>query len=129
MADVAWLGHAHGMRRNTRQIRTLLERLAGPRYPLLSSRLIRCRRCGLDLANPVAWHEHGDVHWGIRLRCGSCGYVRDDDAMRLDRNVAPGMCRIAASLRRLDRETMRADAETLARALQRDLLLPDDFRR
>lgn len=133
MAHVACRGHAPGMRRNARPLRTLLERLAGPRYPLPSSRLIQCRCCGLDLANPVAWHEHDDVHWWIRLRCGSCGYVRDvvvrdDDAMRLDRNLAPGMRRIAATLRQLDRETMRVDAETLATALQRGLLVPDDFR-
>jgi hypothetical protein len=35
---------------------------------------------------------------------------------------------IAVTLRRLDQEQMRSDAETLVTALRRDLLVADDFR-
>jgi hypothetical protein len=121
------------MPRSPSRFRALVRRVAGPRYPLPSSRLIRCQRCRLDLANPVAWREDDGSHWWIRLRCGGCGSVRevvvpDEDAQRLDRDLDRGLERIATALFRLDRATMRAEADTLTAALERDLIGPEDFR-
>jgi hypothetical protein len=82
--------------------------------------------------NPVLWHESDDTHWWIRVRCGNCGCVReviasDDEAQRLDRDLRPGMTKIAAAATKLERQRMRADLGTLTRALERDLIAPDDF--
>jgi hypothetical protein len=115
------------------RFRVFVRRLSGPRYPLPSSRLIRCQHCRLDLANPVAWREYDESHWWTRLRCGGCGsvrevVVRDEDAQRLDRDLGRGLKRIAAGLYTLERATMRAEAEALTSALERDLVDADDFR-
>ena len=124
---------ASAMPRSASRFRVLVRRLAGPRYPLPSSQLIRCQHCRLDLANPVAWREHDASHWWIRLRCGGCGsvrevVVRDEDAQRLDRDLGRGLRRIAAGLYTLERATMRAEVEALTSALERDLVDADDFR-
>ena len=100
----------------------------------MRTRLVDCGRCGSDFVNPVSWHESGETHWWIRLRCGECGVVREmevsnDDAKRFDGDLDRGQARIVATVARLDRERMIADCDTLAAALKRDLIDPDDFRR
>ena len=97
------------------------------------ARLIICERCQSDFVNPVLWHEHGETHWWIRLRCGECGLVREvtvtnEDAKRFDRELDRGMKMIRASAARLDRERMTADLDILRVALARDLIEPSDFR-
>lgn len=96
--------------------------------------LIRCPQCGKDTVNPVRWEEHDDSRWWIRLRCGGCGTARDviapdASAKRLDRDLQLGLMDIAAAARRLERARMRADVVTLKKALERDLIAPDDFSR
>jgi uncharacterized Zn finger protein len=95
-------------------------------------RLIHCPECGTDTANPVRWHEHDHAHWWIRLRCGECAAVRDlivtdDEAERLDRDLQPGVTKIAVTVIGLERARMRADVATLTAALERDLIAPEDF--
>jgi hypothetical protein len=107
-----------------------LQRVAGPRYPIL--RLIDCERCASRCVNPVSWEERGQTHWWIRLRCGECGFVRevevtDMEAQRLDRDLERGVADIAATIDRLERARMRAAADALTVALQRDLIDPSDF--
>jgi hypothetical protein len=121
-----------GMARS--RLRTLLRRLAGPTLSLRTAdrRLIHCPECMRDVVNPVLWHETDDTHWWIRARCGNCGWVRevvasDDEAQRLDRDLQSGMAKIAAALTKLERQRMRADLATLTRALECDLIAPDDF--
>lgn len=119
------------MQRSVPRVFILLRRLGGPGYPS-SHRLVCCRHCGSDFVNPVCWHEQGETLWWIRLRCGECGLVRDvvvhnDQAEQFDHELDLGVQAIAASLERLDRERMSADADVLAAALQRDLIGPDDF--
>lgn len=118
----------------SRRLRTFLRWLAGPTLPTPTPprRLVHCPECGSDLVNPVEWHESDDTHWWIRLRCGDCGdkrevIVSDDEAERLDRDLQPGITKIAATAIRLERQRMRADLATLTTALERDLIAPDDF--
>ena len=118
------------------RLRALVRRLAGPTLPLPTAdrRLIYCRRCGTDTANPVRWHEHDAAHWWIRLRCGVCAAVREviatnDEAARLDRDLQVGVTKIATTAIKLDRARMRTDLATLTTALERDLIAPDDFMR
>jgi hypothetical protein len=48
-------------------------------------------------------------------------------AQRLDRALQAGITRIAATTIKLERQRMRAELATLTRALERDLIAPDDF--
>lgn len=121
-----------GMARS--RLRTLLRRLAGPTLrPTAADRgLIHCPECMSNVVNPVRWHESDDTHWWIRVRCGNCGRVReviasDDEAQRLDRELRPGIAEIAAALTKREQQRMRADLATLTRALECDLIAPDDF--
>jgi hypothetical protein len=98
------------------------------------ARLVVCDRCGEWLVNPVDWHESGDADWWIRLRCGACGHKRevvvsDAEALRLERDLAPGLRAIERAVRRLDRERMQREADALITALERDLIGPADFAR
>jgi hypothetical protein len=88
-----------------------VRRLNGPRLPgpMRSGRLVACGRCGSEFVHPVAWHEHGDEHWWIRLRCGQCVFVRelevsDDEAARFDRELDRGVASIAATVARIERD-------------------------
>jgi hypothetical protein len=121
---------AGAMQRNIAKLRLLLRRLAGPTY--LHARLVDCEQCHSDFVNPVSWHEEGETHWWIRLRCGECGLVREvevtnEEAQRFDGELDRGLKQIASDFARLDRERMIADSDMLMAALQRDLIDPGDF--
>jgi hypothetical protein len=80
----------------------------------------------------VQWHEDGDEHWWIRLRCGECGFVRDvvvsdGDAQRFERELDRGVKEIAAVLRSLERARMATEVDALAVALREDLIDPGDL--
>lgn len=111
-------------------------RAAGPRLPVgqAPEALIRCRRCRAALVVPVEWHERGEMHWWIRLRCGECEYVRDVEATnaqvaRFERDLDAGLAVIAAAVERVERPRMLAEVAALTAALERDLIDASDFRR
>ena len=86
------------------------------------------------VVNPVDWHESDESHWWVRLRCGACGWSReviitDDEAKRLERDLAPGLREIETTVAGLDRERMLQEAEIFIAALDRDLIGPADFAR
>jgi hypothetical protein len=125
------LGDAGVMQWNMSKLLEHLGQLAVPTYPT-QERLVVCERCDSDFVNPAAWHERGETHWWIRLRCGECGVVREvevsnEEARRFDRDLDRGQVKIAAAVARLDRERMIADCAALTAALERDLIDPGDF--
>ena len=69
MATGVAVDDSRSMHRNTAKLLVLLRRIAAPTYPI-RAKLVVCRRCGADVVNPVAWHEQGETHWWMRLRCG-----------------------------------------------------------
>lgn len=84
-----------------------LRRLAGPTYPH-EERLVDSPSCRSDLMNPVSCHDLDESIWWMRLRCGSCGYVREveasnEQARRLDADPDRGLVAIAAAVAELDR--------------------------
>jgi hypothetical protein len=96
--------------------------------------LQHCRECGSDSVHPVEWEPFGDTHWWILLRCGACdawgeGLVANDAAQRFDRELDEAQDEIVRAADRLRLEIMSAQAETLAVALERDLIGADDFAR
>lgn len=96
--------------------------------------LQRCRECEADSVHPVEWEPFGDTHWWILLRCGACGVrgeglVANAVAQRFDRELDEAQDEIVRAADRLGLEIMSAEAESLAIALERDLIGADDFAR
>jgi hypothetical protein len=84
------------------------------------------------MVNPVDWEESGETQWWVRLRCGACGeshetVITDDQAKRLERDLAPGLREIAETVDRLDRERMLSELDVFVTALERDLIGAADF--
>jgi hypothetical protein len=126
-------GDRGAMRRTIAKLRDLLGRLARPSHRL-QSRLVLCVSCHADFVNPVSWHELSETHWGMRLRCGECGFVREvqvtnEEARRFEHELDWGVQQIAAAFVRLDRVRMIADSDAITAALERDLIDPGDFSR
>ena len=125
----------------TGKLRQLLRRLRGPLLPLgdvgrtrWDGRLVSCSICRSRTVNPVDWHESGERHWWVMLRCGECAWVREAviteaEARQLERDLEPGLRQIAAAAEKLDRELMAWDVEIFLDALERDLIGPADFAR
>jgi hypothetical protein len=93
--------------------------------------LVTCRACAAEAVVPVEWEDGGE-EWYVSLRCGACGDRRDvtlDDVRARDFDCAldRGLYRIGRTVRRLERERMLAEVESLAIALEQDLIAADDF--
>jgi hypothetical protein len=83
---------------------------------------------------PERWGEADNRHWWISLRCGACGerreeVVTDEAAQEFDHRLDRALDQIEREADRLARELMSAEADTLAAALDRDLIDVEDFRR
>lgn len=95
--------------------------------------LQRCPECGTDFVYPITWTESGPADWWLLLRCGQCGVRRDVVASNLvvaefDRVLDQELERIRCEADRLERESLRAQADSFGTALRLDLLTADDFR-
>ena len=111
-------------------LRRRLDRRAGP----AAGGLNVCAACHEDYVHPLEWHEDGDTHWWMRLRCGACRAERevtvtDDVAQRFGRELDAAEAIIDRQLRELDCERMALEIEAFAEALDRDLIDADDFAR
>ena len=123
------------------KLKRLLLRIRGPLLPLEGAgrtrthgRLICCAICGSSLVNPVDWHESDETQWWVRLRCGECAWSREAiitnaEAKQLERDLEPGLRKIAKAAAKLDRERMLRETDVFIAALQRDLIGPADFTR
>jgi hypothetical protein len=132
MPRAATFRDAEVMSRRAAKLGVALRRILGPTHGL-NEALAVCRTCRSDFVNPVSWHERGETHWCIRLRCGECGHVREvevsnEEADRYDAELDRGMVKIASTLASLDRARMVAEANAFRTALELDLIGPGDFR-
>ena len=80
------------------------------------------------------WEENDETRWWVRLRCGACGethetVITDDQAKHLERDLAPGLRKIAETVEKLDRERMLWEVDVFVAALERDLDRCRRFRR
>jgi hypothetical protein len=70
--------------------------------------------------------------WRILLRCGNCDCRRevlatDEQALRVERDVAGDIVAMRRALERLDRDRFAAQADAFVAALTRDLIDASDF--
>jgi len=97
------------------------------------TRLDVCTTCEADYVHPVEWHESGDEHWWMLLRCGECWAERevtvgDRIANRFDVSLNAAEQEIRRAVAQLDAERMATEVEVFTAALERDLIDPVDFR-
>ena len=119
------------------KLKQFLLRLRGPMLPIettgaANARLILCASCRSSIVNPVDWEENDETRWWVRLRCGACGethetVITNDQAKRLERDLAPGLRKIAETVEKLDRERMLWEVDVFVAALERDLIGAADF--
>ncbi len=92
----------------------------------------RCPNCDSILVQPVNWHEQGDGHWNVELRCPECEWwgsssYSQDEVDRYDEELDRGGQELIGDLRALIRANMKEEADRFATALATDSILPEDF--
>jgi hypothetical protein len=91
-----------------------------------------CPGCSSVLVQPVNWHEQGDGHWNVELRCPECEWWGRDsysqpEVDQYDEELDRGGQELIEDLRALTRANMEDEAERFAMALASDSILPEDF--
>lgn len=93
-----------------------------------------CPGCGSHLVQPTCWEQAGDRgHWRLWRRCPECGWSGqrvhgEAEIDAFDEELDLGTRSLAEVLKALERENMQYVADTLAAALEADLISADDFR-
>jgi hypothetical protein len=91
-----------------------------------------CPVCESGLVEPTDWTAAGEERWTVSLRCPECEWVGtgtySQDALdRLEDVLDEAVQSLLSDLRRLTRANMEEHVQAFSQALQRDLLLPEDF--
>ncbi len=94
--------------------------------------LTLCGSCGSPLVQPVGWESHGAKAWQLELRCPECeqratAVVEDDLAEQLTLFHERARALVELSMVRLASDNAEREIERFARALEQDLILPEDF--
>ena len=91
-----------------------------------------CPSCTSSLVQPANWHEQGDGHWSVELRCPECEWWGRDSYSQtevdtFDEELDRGGQELIEDLRALTRANMEEETERFAAALASDSILPEDF--
>jgi hypothetical protein len=91
-----------------------------------------CPSCSSILVQPANWHEQGDGHWHVELRCPECDWWGRDafsqsEVDQYDEELDRGGQELIEDLRALTRANMEDEADRFAMALASDSILPEDF--
>jgi hypothetical protein len=91
-----------------------------------------CPDCASTLVHPLDWHEAPRGFWELTLHCPNCGRldagVFDQDQVdALEERLDEGLGSMLSDLRHLTQSNMTEEIERFTRALEADLLLPEDF--
>jgi hypothetical protein len=109
-----------------------LEATAAPATPAAPRDLHVCPACESELVYPLDWEEAGPRHWEVTLRCPNCEWlgtdVYDQDTVdRFDEVLDDGTDALVADLKHLMHVNMQDEVARFVQALDRDLIVPDDF--
>lgn len=91
-----------------------------------------CPACDCDLVQPHDWSEAADSSWRMTLECPNCGWLETgtynhDEVELLEDQLDAGVEEMIDDLRRLTHANMAVEVDRFVAALQRDLILPEDF--
>jgi predicted RNA-binding Zn-ribbon protein involved in translation (DUF1610 family) len=101
-------------------------------HPHRPGDLALCPCCGRDLVYPIEWAPATQRSWSVTLRCPDCewrggGVFGQDLLDRFDEALDEGTQRVLDDLELLTRANMEEQVERFVTALNRDLILPEDF--
>jgi CO/xanthine dehydrogenase Mo-binding subunit len=91
-----------------------------------------CPECESPLVHPVDWEPVGRARWRVDLRCPECEWyeseVHDQRVMdAFDEVLDEGTEGLLEDLSELSRAIMEEEVARFIDALQRDLVIPEDF--
>jgi hypothetical protein len=91
-----------------------------------------CLHCSGGLVYPLSWSEANRGLWRLLLRCPECESRREGEfeqavVEQLDDELERAASALVGDLGRLTHENMSEEIEFFARALDADLIDPDDF--
>jgi hypothetical protein len=95
-------------------------------------RLHVCPECSSELVHPTDWEPAGRARWRVDLRCPECEWfgteVHDQKVMdAFDEILDEGTEGLLDDLSELSRAIMEEEVERFIDALQRDLIVAEDF--
>jgi hypothetical protein len=91
-----------------------------------------CPDCGSDLVQPSDWWQGAGGSLGLTLDCPNCawresGVYEQAQVDRLEDWLDEGLITLIDDLHRLAQANMASDVDQFIGALNRDLILPEDF--
>jgi hypothetical protein len=91
-----------------------------------------CPDCASPLVQPVSWSETDDEHWELELSCPNCDWCEEGiygqgEIEDLEDRLEDGLSELLDDLHRLAQANMADEIERFVRALEADLVLPEDF--
>jgi DNA-directed RNA polymerase subunit RPC12/RpoP len=94
--------------------------------------LAECPHCRSRYVQPTDWKVLQSGKVSLSLRCPECsarmyGTFSADRVRELDRELSDGRSQLRAAYERTARANMRSTLASLTRALELDLIGPDDF--
>ncbi len=103
-----------------------------PAVPAPAESLHMCPECESQLVQPLEWGEGQDGSWEMVLKCPNChwqteGNYSRDQIDRFEEQLDEGVADMLSDLRRMTQANMAEDVDRFVTALERDLILPEDF--
>ena len=91
-----------------------------------------CPDCDSKLVQPGDWNEAPQGFWELTLYCPNCdwcdeGVFDQSQVDALEETLDGGLTEMLSDLRRLTHSNMNGEIERFAKALNADLILPEDF--
>ncbi|HEX6115479.1 MAG TPA: hypothetical protein VFY99_00170 [Solirubrobacterales bacterium] len=91
-----------------------------------------CPGCSSELVHPTDWEPAGRARWRVELRCPECEWsgseVHDQKVMdAFDEVLDEGTEGLLDDLSELSRAIMEEEVDRFIDALNRDLIVADDF--
>lgn len=91
-----------------------------------------CGSCGSMLVQPQAWRQASSREWRVELRCPECegfgtAVVDEELAEQLTLFHERARALVEVSMLRLASDNAEREIDRFARALETDLILPEDF--
>jgi hypothetical protein len=91
-----------------------------------------CPRCASPLVQPVSWSECPRQRWELTLECPNCRWAASgtygrEQVEQLEDQLDDGLARMLADLQLLTQANMSDEIERFTRALDADVILPEDF--
>jgi len=91
-----------------------------------------CPHCASELVQPVGWEEQSGSRWHLELACPNCswsdsGVFDSAQVEAFEDRLDEGLRDMIEDLQRLAQSNLAGEFERFVRALDVDLILPEDF--